>query len=248
MAWKEPWSLKIHRRLRKPFNKIFHRHRYFIVRYRGADFLLQPGGIGTLEVSAKIAEYPELSNFMRCCAHLRPEIFVDIGANIGLYSCILLKNACVPRAILFEPDRLNLVQLKANLLINGLLDVVEIHEVALGDAAGCGRLVPGKIDGGFSQLVAGDNTDPSGYEVKVVRLDDLLSLSGRRLAIKIDVERYECHVLAGMTRTLRENRCVVQIEAFESRDQVISIMADAGYNLVASFSPNFVFDNQLQDC
>ncbi len=243
MAWKEPWRLKIRRRFRKPFNKVFHRRHYFITRYHGADFLLQPAGIGTLEISAKIAEHPELTNFMHCCAQLRPEIFLDIGANIGLYSCILLKNCCVPRAILFEPDRLNLIQLRANLLINDLLDLAEIHEVALGDVAGTGHLIPGKIDGGFSQIIAGAHIDDGGgYEVKIVRLDDALSLSNRRLLIKIDVEHYESRVLAGMTRTLRDNRCLVQIETFETRDQVVAMMAEIGYDLVLSFAPNFVFD------
>jgi FkbM family methyltransferase len=241
MAWKEPWRLKIRRRFRKLFNKTFHHRHYFIARYRGADFLLQPTGIGTLEISAKIAEHAELNNFMKCCAYLRPEIFLDIGANIGLYSCILLKNYCVPRAILFEPDRLNLIQLRANLLINNLLDLAEIRDVAVGDAAGTSRLVPGKIDGGFSQIIADAHLDDGSYEVKIVRLDDVLSLSNRTLLIKIDVEHYECRVLAGMTRTLRENRCLVQIEAFETRDQVIDMMAVIGYELVASFAPNFVF-------
>jgi FkbM family methyltransferase len=242
MAWKESWPLKIRRRLRKPFNKVFHRRRYFVSQYRGADFLLRPDGIGTLEMSAKIAEHPELTNFMRRCAELRPDVFIDIGANIGLYSCILLRNGSVPRAILFEPDRLNLVHLRANLLINGLLNLTEVHEVALGDAAGTHYLVPGTIDGGFSRIVAGDAMEGAGYQVPVVRLDDVLSLAGRSLAIKIDVEHYECRVLAGMARTLGQNHCVVQIEAFETRDQVIAIMAGAGYDLVADFSPNFVFE------
>ena len=242
MAWKESWPLKIRRRLRKPFNKVFHRRHYFISRYRGADFLLRPDGIGTLEMSAKIAEYPELTDFMARCAALGPDVFLDIGANIGLYSCILLKNGSVPRAILFEPDRLNLIHLKANLLINGLLDRTQLHEVGLGDVAGRHFLVPGKIDGGFSRIVDGDAADGGAYEVQVARLDDVLSLSGRRLAIKIDVEQYECNVLNGMARTLRDNRCVVQIEAFDTRDQVIAIMAAAGYGLAADFTPNFVFE------
>jgi FkbM family methyltransferase len=242
MAWKEAWPLKIRRRLRKPFNKLFHRGRYFISRYRGADFLLRPDGIGTLEMSAKIAEYPELTEFMRRCADLRPDAFIDIGANIGLYSCILLRNGSVPRAILFEPDRHNLIHLRANLMINGLLDRAEVHEVALGDAAGAHDFVPGTIDGGFSRIADGAAAGGGAYQVPVVRLDDVLSLSGQTLAIKTDVEHYECHVLAGMTRTLGENRCLVQVEAFETRDQVISIMAGAGYGLVADFTPNYVFE------
>ena len=242
MAWKESWRLKVRRRFRKPFNKVFHTRRYFISNYRGAEFLLQPSGIGTLEISAKISEAPELTNFMRRCDELRPDVFIDIGANIGLYSCILLKNACVPRAILFEPDRKNLVHLQANLLINGLLDDVELQEVALGSTAGQMRLIPGAIDGGFSRIVADNELPGVGYYVNVARLDDLVSFVDQTLAIKIDVEEHECEVLAGMQLALRRNRCIVQIESFEARDQVISIMAEAGCDLVLSSYPNFVFE------
>jgi FkbM family methyltransferase len=243
MAWKEPWYFKIRRRVRKPLNEVFHRRHYFISRYRGADFLLQPTGIGTLEISAGIAERLELSNYMQRCAELHFDLFVDIGANIGLYSCILLKNRCVPRAILFEPDRQNIVHLRANLLINDLLGSVDLHEVALGDAKGRHRLMPGAIDGGFSTLMDANQPAESGYEVDVVRLDDVVSFSNRRLAIKMDVENYECKVLVGMERTLRENECMIQIELFDTRDQVVSLLAAAGYDLVASFAPNFVFQN-----
>jgi FkbM family methyltransferase len=242
VAWKESWQLKLRRRLRKPFNKIVHGRRSFVTSYRGADFLLRPHGIGTLEISAKISEHQELTNFMRLCADIRPDAFVDIGANIGLYSCILLKNSSVPRAILFEPDRANLVQLKANLLINNIVDLAEIHEVAVGDVSGRNQLVPGAIDGGFSRIV--DNADACGsYEIRVARLDDMLSFSGKTLAIKIDVESYEPKVLAGMKRTLKQNHAVIQIEAFETKDQVIATMAAAGYDLIGSFHPNFVFKN-----
>jgi len=242
MAWKETWQSKVRRRFRKPFNKVFRSRHYFISRYIGADFLLRPDGIGTLEMSAKIAEYPELTNFMRRCGELQPDIFIDIGANIGLYSCILLKNGCVQRAVLFEPDRIIRIHLKANLLINGLLNKIELHEVALGAAAGCHRLVPGAIDGGFSKIAV-DDLSGAGYDVQVARLDDLVQLSGCKLAIKIDVEHYECDVLAGMPRILSQNRCIVQIEAFETRNEVISIMTAAGYDLAANFAPNFVFES-----
>jgi len=243
MAWPEPWYLKMRRRLRKPFNNVFHRRHYFISRYHGADFLLQPAGVGTLEISARIAERPELSHYMNRCAELQFDAFLDIGANIGLYSCILLKNRCVPRAILFEPDRRNIVQLRANLLINGLLDSVELHEIALGDREGRYRLAPGTIDGGFSRLLDADESADSSYEVNVVRLDDLLSFANRRLAIKIDVENYECRVLAGMQRILRQNECMIQVESFDTLDQVTSLLTAAGYDLVARFPPNFVFEN-----
>src|ERR1700756_3874175 len=131
------WRNKIRRRFYSPYNKLIHRGRYFICRYFGAEFLVRSANVGGLEISAKIAEHGELKNFMRGAAAIKPDIFIDVGANLGLYTCILLKKRLVPRAILFEPDRRNRVHLGANLLINGLLNAnLEIHPVALGAAPG----------------------------------------------------------------------------------------------------------------
>ncbi|SRR5579872_3794896 len=236
------WRNKLRRRFYSPYNKLVHRGRYFICRYFGAAFLVRSGNVGGLEISAKIAEYDELKNFMRGAAEIKPDLFIDIGANLGLYSCILMKHRLVPRAILFEPDRRNRVHLGTNLLINGLLDTdLEIHPVALGAAPGRFRLVPGpERDIGLSQIVE-TPADGQGYDVEVVRFDDFIALAGRTLAIKIDVERYERKVLAGMARTLRDNRGIVQIEVLEARGETVGLMADAGFRLAQDFGPNLVF-------
>jgi FkbM family methyltransferase len=158
-----------------------------------------------------------------------------------------MKNRLAPRAIAFEPDRRNRVHLQANLLINGLLDAdVQIHAVALGGEPGQLRLVPGpERDIGLSQIVetgaAHDGYEVDGYEVDVARFDDLVALTGRTLAVKIDVERYERKVLAGMARTLRDNRGMVQIEVLEEREATTRLMAAAGFKLTQDFGANLVF-------
>ncbi len=241
------WRNKVRRRFYSPYNKLVHRGDYFICRYFGAQFLVRSANVGGLEISANIAEHDELKNFMRSAGAIKPDLFIDIGANLGLYTCIVMKNRLAPRAILFEPDRRNRVHLNANLLINGLLDAaVEIHPVALGAAPGRLRLMPGpERDIGLSQIV--DTTTPDGqgqglgYDVEVVRFDDLVALSGKTLAIKIDVERYERKVLAGMARTLRDNRGIAQIEVLEAREETIGLMATAGFRLAQDFGPNLVF-------
>jgi FkbM family methyltransferase len=236
------WRNKFRRRFYSPYNKIVHRGRYFICRYFGADFLVRSANVGGLEISAKIAEHAELTNFTCSAAALKPDIFIDIGANLGLYTCIVMKNRLAPRAILFEPDRRNRVHLQANLLINDLLDAdVQIHAVALGAEPGRLRLVPGpERDIGLSQIVETGMTS-DGYEVDIVRFDDLVALTGRTLAIKIDVERYERKVLAGMARTLRDNRGFVQIEVLEEREATTRLMAAAGFALAQDFGANLVF-------
>jgi FkbM family methyltransferase len=238
LAWRRKWR----RRFYKPFNKVARRGRYFVCRYFGANFLVSSVNVGGLEISAKIGEFAELKYFTRACAAIKPDVFIDIGANLGLYTCIIMKNRLAPRAILFEPDQRNRVHLRANLLINDLLDApIEIHEVALGAATGRMLLVPGpEQDIGLSQIVE-DCRDSNGYEVDIVRLDDVVALSGKTLAVKIDIERYERKALAGMARTLRDNRGIVQIEVLEARDETIALMSAAGYTLVHEVAPNLVF-------
>jgi FkbM family methyltransferase len=241
------WRNKWRRRFYKPYNKIRHRGHYFVCRYFGADFLVRSVNVGGLEISAKIGEYRELQNFTASCAALKPDVFIDIGANLGLYTCIVMKNRLAPRAILFEPDRRNRVHLRANLLINDLLDAdITINEVALGAAPGKFRLVPGpERDIGLSQIM--ENAPAGeGYEVEIVRFDDLISLSGKplvdkTLAIKIDIERYERKALAGMARTLAENRGLAQIEVLEGREETVGLMAAAGFELTDEFGSNLVF-------
>ena len=235
------WRNKWRRRFYKPFNRLVHRGHYFVCSYVGADFLVHSENVGGLEISAQIGEYRELANFVRGCGEIRPDVFIDIGANLGLYTCVLMKNGLASRAILFEPDRRNRVHLRANLLINDLLDAeIGINEVALGAAPGKFRLVPGpERDIGLSQIV--EDAGSEGYEVEIVRLDDLVTLTGLTLAIKIDIERYERKALAGMARTLRDNRGIVQIEVLEAREETIGLMAAAGYALTEEFPPNLVF-------
>ena len=97
------WRNKLRRRFYKPFNRLIYGGHYFVCDYFGADFLVRSVNVGGLEISAKIGEYSELKYFTRACAELKPDVFVDIGANLGLYTCIVMKNGLAPRAILFAP-------------------------------------------------------------------------------------------------------------------------------------------------
>lgn len=244
------WRNKVRRRFYSPYNKLVHRGRYFICRYFGAEFLVPLGQCRRPRNLRQDRRAWRTEKFHARRRRDQPDIFIDVGANLGLYTCILMKNRLVPRAILFEPDRRNRVHLGANLLINDLFDAnLEIHPLALGAEPGRFRLVPGpERDIGLSQIVEtarqeqGQGQGPSqGYDVEVVRFDDFVALTGQTLAIKIDVERYERKVLAGMARTLRDNRGIVQIEVLEAREETVGLMTAAGFRLTQDFGPNLVF-------
>lgn len=65
------------------------------------------------------------------------------------------------------------------------------------------------------------------------RLDDIFTATGRRVAVKIDVEGHELPVLQGMEQCLRTNDCVILVEVFEkSIPEVDGFLRGLGYQSV----------------
>jgi FkbM family methyltransferase len=149
---------------------------------------------------------------IEACRRLKPDVFIDVGANLGLYSCVLGHLGLVPRVIAFEPDRQNFARLNANLALNGLSDRVETHEAAVGARFGTATLLPSPAANRGMSRIGGETADGS-YEVAVLALDEVVPHIGRRIAIKIDVEGYEDEVLSGATQLLGRNGGYAQIEA-----------------------------------
>jgi FkbM family methyltransferase len=131
------------------------------------------------------------------------DLFVDIGANLGYYTCLALQ-AGKP-VIAFEPQQQNLQCLFQNLVANGWEDRAEVFPLALSSHPGLLTLY------GASGPSASLIKDWAGYSsrfkkiVPVSKLDNVLAgqFFGRRLLIKIDVEGAEFHVLKGALETLQ---------------------------------------------
>jgi FkbM family methyltransferase len=234
---------KLRRSIRKRVVTIRHGDRQFVADYLGADFLVRlDDGIGR-ELAFRDFERDRIEHFMGLCTRLRPDVFVDLGANVGTYTCILVRSGLVPRAIAFEPDPRNAIRLRANLLINGILDRVDVFQMAVGRAPARLWLEPGP-DGNFTNArLAGPDAPATGEGqlVDVVRLDDAVPIAGTTIAIKIDIEGHECEALAGMERVLAGNRGVVQIETYDNAAAVAATMQHHGFRLEKNFAPDFVF-------
>lgn len=128
------------------------------------------------------------------------EVFVDIGANIGYYTCIA-RNAC-RKTLAFEPLELNLKYLNANLVANGW-DDVEVYPLGLSDKPGVAVLYGGSTG---ASLINGwaDASPLLRRMVPLSTLDIILGerFSGKTILIKVDIEGAEYRMLEGAVRIL----------------------------------------------
>lgn len=132
----------------------------------------------------------------------RVDVFVDIGANLGYYTCLALQSG--KPVVAFEPQQQNLQCLFQNLTANGWEDKAEVFPLALSDRPGLLTLY------GASGPSASLIKDWAGYSsrfrktVPVSTLDNVLAgrFADKRLFVKMDVEGAEYHVLKGALGTL----------------------------------------------
>jgi FkbM family methyltransferase len=201
-------------------------------RYLGTQFIVDLDDVIGYEIAIRRFEWRELKLMIDACRRLKPAVFLDVGANIGLYSCVLGGHKLVRRVIAFEPDRENFARLQTNIALNALADVIDARHAAVGDASGVVRLVPsGTANRGMSRIEPGTS---DGYEVASVALDAVVPMRDAMIALKVDVEGYEAQVLAGAAQMLSHNGGFAQIEARE--DAAAALVADR----MASFGWRFL--------
>jgi FkbM family methyltransferase len=210
-------------------------------RYFGAAFAVGAGELIGDEIAVNRYEWRELTMMLAACREYRPRLFIDVGANIGVYSCILGKARAVPRLIAFEPDRQNFARLVENIGRNGLEGMSDLRPFAVGAKAGTAYLVPGGPDNSGLSKLAGP--DSGGYGVAVVALDGATDIEDSVICAKIDVEGYELEVLAGAARLFRHNSGYVQIEGHgdQRAAEIAEIMREYGWQFVDRYGLDLRF-------
>lgn len=174
---------------------------------------------------------------------IKPDIFLDIGANIGVYTLTLASETPIQEIHSFEPDHDNNLKLKTNLLLNKMNNKVVVHDEALSDKDGVANLLLARdgdyLNMGKSSLTPQDNTNYDSIEVKISRLDSIFQNKDKTILIKIDIEGHEEHALLGMTDTLKNNNIFLQIEIFtENYEKVSKILFNTGCSLADTQPPS----------
>ena len=141
------------------------------------------------------------------------ETFVDVGANIGIYT--LAGSRIVGRSgrvIAFEPSVQSFPILRENICLNGLTNV-QAFRVALLDKTGDAFLYHGE-DPGKNSFGSDPYAERRGEMVEARSLDEALDLASIQSVdvIKIDVEGAEELVLLGAKRVVHAHRPIVLFE------------------------------------
>lgn len=202
-----------------------HRHHFGGFRFAGTDSFFDP---------AWEREEREVMERQIAAA----DVFIDIGANQGLYTCMAASRG--KQVVAIEPEAGNLRFLLSNVAANDFS--VEVFAVALAERPGVTELFG---DGDTASLVAGWAAARSSFaqRVPVNTLDNLASCrwAGASLFIKMDVEGFELPVLRGAGAMLtRDPKPCWLIETFPvafDRDRtrnadfvaIFELMEDHGY-------------------
>jgi FkbM family methyltransferase len=166
-----------------------------------------------------------------------PFVFIDIGANVGLFSFFVAARAARNARILaVEPDPENLSRLAFNIRINPGVPI-SIAAVALADKAGKVALDVDRRDRGGTRVVKS-----AGRDAPIVDAQTLLELLQRGgidaiHAIKIDVEGAEDVVLAPFFRDAPKSMWPRLILLEDARSawtiDLFSLLASLGYIVVS---------------
>jgi FkbM family methyltransferase len=229
---------------------------YFAHRFGDARFIARFDG-GT-RISISLADHIESQIFWQGVQEgdrgevellkqlLKPgDVFLDVGANVGVFTLLAAKRLSEGRVHAFEPSPFHLEKLAANLRLNAF-ENIEVHPVGLSDSAGISTLFfPPSEDGltntgmasqfRHSALVAWEE------QVRCVVLDEYVRDAKIKKidVMKIDVEGAELKVLEGGKSCIAEHRPYVVMEvsrehlarAGEKVERLVHFWKALGYRL-----------------
>ncbi|MEW9855214.1 FkbM family methyltransferase [Novosphingobium sp. M1R2S20] len=164
--------------------------------------------------------------------------FVDVGANIGLYSLAFSSHFLSTLAIEANPH--TFLVLKANLALRHKDEVTAVCVGASNTTAEAEIHVPLNGNLGWATLNAAHHKIPTQSLPVIVRpLDDIIKENrGPRVELlKIDVEGHEPKVFEGASRTLNVDGPIVMFEVLDADagERCSQILRDCGYSHFYTF-------------
>ena len=156
---------------------------------------------------------------------------LDLGANIGLHTLVLLKLGY--SVVSYEPDPIHVLQIEKVLSMNNFSDV-GVVEAAVSDSNGTrdfvrvlGNTTGSHLSGAKISLPYGGHDT---FSVKTCDLNEVLS-EGFDL-VKMDVEGHEATLISHLTpKNLKSADVLLEVGTKENASKIYSIVNELGLNM-----------------
>jgi len=218
------------KKIAKKYRKIRHGEKYVLAHHKHLKMLLR----ATNHVDRKLLggryETDQISKVVSIINEKNIDYFVDVGANIGVYS-LRVASECsgLEKVFSIEAQVENYNQLCGNIRLNNLDRVIEARNMGASDKSGEVEFLVNKGSStGTSRIKGTAPVDTKlrkfdSHMVSVDKLDNILKgLKNKSIFFKIDVEGHERNVLLGMKDIVKNNHCLFQIEILDhDNDRVI---------------------------
>lgn len=192
---------------------------------------------GYLRASRKITHSSllrdEIATLLSLAGLLQPgDTFVDVGANIGLFSCTLARRTRfhAPGALRFyayEPHPDTFRRLARNAAAAGVV----ARNFAVSNMAGSLEFVDGAVSHVFTRVEQANayNLPDQRLSIPSVRLDQE-TIEGNSLVIKVDVEGSEWGVLQGAVGLFAAGRVkAVYLDGYEDKPAIEAFLRKHGF-------------------
>jgi FkbM family methyltransferase len=135
------------------------------------------------------------------------DVFLDVGANVGLYTCLVGDQLKSGEVVAFEPHPDNYERLNENVQLN--VQNTRVEQLALSNRCGSAALTVGRnVAGAGGPEVSGCDSKAETVPIELTTGDEYLSEQGITPDVmKIDVEGHEYHVIDGLKKTLESDPC-----------------------------------------
>ncbi len=176
-------------------------------------------------------------------------VFVDIGANQGLYSLIAAQNPKCRQIIAFEPVPTTHARLVSNVALNGGGERTVLHLLAISDSVGEVTISVAADHTGTATLAGRDSATTSGgvmIETINAPLVDPLLAGELPMFVKIDVEGLEAVVVAELAKTEAFARVAAIFyevdDRWASAGEIESLLRRAGFTRFAKYGRGHHYD------
>lgn len=165
------------------------------------------------------------------------EIFLDIGANSGIYSLILSNKFHNLNIEAFEPIKITYEKFIRNIKNNKLTERINVHNLGLSNK-NSSLTMQTNVKFGYKQS-AGYFVSKNGDQIAEFKLaDEILNYQNKKILIKIDTEGHEKFVLQGMKELIKNNNVFLQIEIWNKNFKSVQ-------EILNSF--NFIFSKKIEN-